>query len=59
MMRLRNVVQGLKKSYSILGKVRRWVALQTPDGRNPQARSVWLIDDGRRYSRLISAYARD
>lgn len=34
-------------------------ALQSPDGRNPQVRSVWMIDGGRRYPRLISAYALD
>ena len=33
--------------------------LQSPDGRNPQVRSVWMIDDGRSYPRLISAYALD
>lgn len=32
-------------------------ALQSPDGRNPQVRSVWMIDGGRRYPRLITAYA--
>lgn len=34
-------------------------ALQTPDGRNPLVRSVWMIDGGRSYPRLISAYALD
>lgn len=34
-------------------------ALQSPDGRNPQVRSVWMIDGGRSYPRLISAYALD
>ena len=34
-------------------------ALQSPDGRNPLVRSVWLIDGGRSYPRLISAYALD
>jgi uncharacterized protein DUF6883 len=33
--------------------------LQSPDGRNPQVRSVWMIDGGRSYPRLISAYALD
>jgi hypothetical protein len=32
-------------------------ALQLPDGRNPQVRSVWMIDGGRSYPRLITAYA--
>lgn len=32
-------------------------ALQSPDGRNPLVRSVWMIDGGRSYPRLISAYA--
>jgi hypothetical protein len=34
-------------------------ALQSPDGRNPQVRSVWMIDGGRSSPRLISAYALD
>jgi len=34
-------------------------ALPSPDGRNPQVRSVWMIDGGRSYPRLISAYAFD
>ncbi|HEX2347428.1 MAG TPA: hypothetical protein VHI51_03240 [Ktedonobacterales bacterium] len=33
--------------------------LQSPDGRNPQVRSVWMIDGGRSSPRLISAYALD
>lgn len=33
--------------------------LQSPDGRNPQVRSVWMIDRGRSSPRLISAYALD
>ena len=33
--------------------------LQSPDGRNPQVRSVWMIDRGGSYPRLISAYALD
>ncbi|WIG59079.1 MAG: hypothetical protein OJF49_001826 [Ktedonobacterales bacterium] len=33
--------------------------LPSPDGRNPQVRSVWMIDGGRSYPRLISAYALD
>lgn len=32
---------------------------QSPDGRNPQVRSVWMIDGGRSSPRLISAYALD
>lgn len=34
-------------------------ALPSPDGRNPRVRSVWMIDGGRSYPRLISAYAFD
>jgi hypothetical protein len=34
-------------------------ALQSPDARNPRVRSVWMIDGGRSYPRLISAYALD
>ena len=33
--------------------------LQSPDGRNPLVRSVWMIDGGRNSPRLISAYAFD
>ena len=34
-------------------------ALSSPDGRNPQVRSVWMIDSGQSSPRLISAYALD
>ena len=30
--------------------------LDTPDGRNPRARTIWQIDWGSDYPRLISAY---
>lgn len=30
--------------------------LATPDGRNPLARTVWLIEQGSRAPRLITAY---
>lgn len=30
--------------------------LETPDGRNPHTRSVWLIDNGSDIPRLITAY---
>lgn len=30
--------------------------LITPDGRNPVIRSVWIIDLGRDFPRLVSAY---
>ena len=30
--------------------------LETPDGRNPQTRTIWHIDWGRDYPRLVSAY---
>ena len=36
--------------YAILG------ALETPDGRNPEVLSVWQIDHGSDYPRLITAY---
>ena len=32
-------------------------SLQTPDGRNPGVRSVWIIDTGTDVTRLVSAYA--
>ena len=31
-------------------------ALQTPDGRNPQVRSVWIINSGTVVPRLVTAY---
>jgi hypothetical protein len=31
--------------------------LQSPDGGNPQVRSVWIVDGRRSYPRLISASA--
>lgn len=31
-------------------------ALETPDGRNPQVRTVWQMDVGSDYPRLITAY---
>lgn len=31
--------------------------LQTPDGRNPQVRSVWIVDAGTVVPRLVTAYA--
>ena len=30
--------------------------LETPDGRNPQLRSVWITEDGSTTPRLITAY---
>ena len=30
--------------------------LETPDGRNPQVRTVWQMDFGSDYPRLITAY---
>lgn len=30
--------------------------LETPDGRNPQVRTVWQMDVGSDYPRLITAY---
>jgi len=31
-------------------------ALRTPDGRNPQVRSVWIINSGAVAPRLVTAY---
>jgi hypothetical protein len=31
-------------------------ALTTPDGRNPQVRVIWAIDEGDEIPRLVSAY---
>ena len=33
--------------------------LETPDGRNPQIRSVWAIDSGSETPRFITAYPLD
>lgn len=32
-------------------------SLQTPDGRNPRVRSVWIVDVGTTTPRLVTAYA--
>lgn len=31
-------------------------AMQTPDGRSPQVRSVWIVDVGKEAPRLVTAY---
>ena len=41
---------GYGTRYTIEGK------LETPDGRNPWVRTVWLIEKGKRRPRLITAY---
>ena len=33
--------------------------LETPDGRNPYVRTVWQIDKGSDYPRLVTAYPAD
>jgi hypothetical protein len=30
--------------------------MQTPDGRSPQVRSVWIVDAGKEAPRLVTAY---
>jgi hypothetical protein len=30
--------------------------MQTPDGRSPQVRSVWIVDRGEEALRLVTAY---
>lgn len=30
--------------------------MQTPDGRSPQVRAVWIIDTGQEAPRLVTAY---
>lgn len=30
--------------------------IETPDGRNPQVRTVWIVDSQRRAPRLVTAY---
>lgn len=32
--------------------------IETPDGRNPRVRTVWQVDLGSQYPRLITAYPR-
>ena len=49
--RVAESVHGIK--YVIDGK------MQTPDGRTPQVRSVWIVDRGQDAPRLITAYARE
>ena len=31
--------------------------LETPDGRNPRVRTVWMLDEGSATPRLITAYS--
>lgn len=31
--------------------------LETPDGRNPQVRSVWFVENGKEITRFVTAYA--
>ena len=33
-------------------------AIQSPDGRNPRIRTVWQVDSGSEYPRLITAHPR-
>lgn len=49
---IRESLYGLQ--YVIIGNI------ESPDGRNPRVRSVWQVDYGLDYPRLVSAYrARD
>ena len=33
--------------------------IQTPDGINPRIRTIWQVDHGKEYPRLIKAYPED
>lgn len=46
--RLKHNMHGMK--YIIDGK------LSTPDGRNPQVRSVWIVENGQTVARFVTAY---
>ena len=45
-----NVESVFGSRYTVVGR------LDTPDGRNPNVMSVWMIERGKRTPRLITAY---
>ncbi len=47
--RIAETIHGIK--YVIDGR------MQTPDGRSPQVRAVWIVDRGEEAPRLVTAYA--
>ena len=51
-----DVVDILETSFGIKYVIEGQV--ETPDGRNPQVRTVWQIDWGKDYPRLVSAYPK-
>ena len=51
-----DVVDVLETPYGIKYVIEGWI--DTPDGRNPQVKTVWQIDWDKDYPRLISAYPK-
>ena len=51
-----DVVEIEETEYGIQYAVEGW--LRTPDGRNPYTRTIWQIDNGSVYPRLITAYPK-
>ena len=49
-----DVVEIAETSFGIQYAIEGWI--DTPDGRNPYIRTVWQIDAGSDYPRLITAY---
>jgi len=48
------VIQHLETTHGV--KYVLHAALQTPSGKSPQVRTVWIVDRGRNPPRLVTAY---
>ena len=52
-----DVIEEIEPSYSTRYNVDG--VIQTPDGSNPRIRTIWQVDHGTNYPRLITAYPLD
>ena len=59
-MKLQREVNPIVRTVETIHGLRCYVdgAIETPDGRNPRVRTVWQMDLGSQYPRLITAYPR-
>ena len=48
------VIQHLETSHGV--KYVLHAAMETPSGKSPLVRTVWIVDRGRNYPRLVTAY---
>lgn len=48
------VIQHLETSHGV--KYVLHAAMETPSGKSPVVRTVWIVDRGRNYPRLVTAY---